>query len=144
MESAAPVQNPVKLAVLVSASKTSAVLVAEAESRCAKELATLKALRTKLLDTELCKMCPPGSAPVLQTRRHILGESGHCDLRDAWVKAAKELHEKAREIFSRKIIDKAGRLPHWWLLFATTVDDKWILPHSEQGVNARSGWQESQ
>ncbi len=63
---------------------------------------------------------------------------------DARVKAAKELQEKAREIFSRKIKDKAGRLPHWWLLFATTVEDKWIWPPSEQGVNARSGWQESQ
>jgi hypothetical protein len=35
----------------------------------------------------------------------------------------KELQEKAREILSRKIKDKAGRLPHWWLLFATTLDD---------------------
>ncbi len=100
-------------------------------------------MREKLLDTEMCKMCPAGSAPVLQTRWHILGECGHRDLRDARVKGAKELQENAREIFSRKIKDKAGRLPHWWLLFATTVDDKWIWPPSAQGVNARSGWQES-
>ncbi len=45
MESVAPVQNPVELAALVSATRTSAVLAAEAESRCAKEHATLKALR---------------------------------------------------------------------------------------------------
>ncbi len=63
--SAAPVENPVELAALVSATRTSAVLAAEAESRCAKELATLKALRAKLMDTELCKMCPAGSAPAL-------------------------------------------------------------------------------
>ncbi len=37
-------------------------------------LATLQALRDKLLDTEMCKMCPAWSAPVLQTRWHILGE----------------------------------------------------------------------
>ncbi len=108
-----------------------AVLAAEAESRCVKELATLKALREKLIDTELFKMCPAGSAPVLQTRWHILGECGHRDLRDARVKAAKELQDKARENFSRKIKDKAGRLPHWWLLLATNVDDKWIWPPSE-------------
>ncbi len=77
-----------------------------------KELATLQALREKRFDPEMCKMCPAGSAPVLQTRWHILGESGHCDLRDARVKGAKELQEKSREIFSRKIKDKAGRLPH--------------------------------
>ena len=49
----------------------------------------------------------------------------HRDLRDARVKSAKELQEKARVIFTRKIKDKAGRLPHWWLLFAITADDKW-------------------
>ncbi len=75
-EPAAPTQNPVELAALVSATRTSAVLAAEAESRCVKELATLQALRAKLLDTEVCKMCPAGSAPVLQTRWHILGECG--------------------------------------------------------------------
>ncbi len=79
----------------------------------------------KLLDTKMCKMC------LLQTRWHILGECGYHDLRDARVKGAKEMQEKAREIYSRKIKDKAGRLPYWWLLFATTVDDKWIWPPSE-------------
>ena len=143
-DSAGKAQNPVELAVLVSATRTSAVLAAEAESRCVKELATLQALRAKLLDTEVCKMCPAGSAPVLQTRWHILGECGHQDLRNARVKGAKELQGKAREIFTKKIKDKSGRLPHWWLLFATTADDKWIWPPSEQGVNDRSGWQESQ
>jgi hypothetical protein len=44
VEFTAPVQNLVELAALVSATRTSAVLAAEAESRCAKELATLKAL----------------------------------------------------------------------------------------------------
>ena len=43
----------------------------------------------------MCKMCPDGNAPVLQTRWHILGECGHRDLRDARVKSAKELQEKA-------------------------------------------------
>ncbi len=45
-----PLQNPVELAALVSATRTSAKLAAEAESRCAKEHATLKALRAKLMD----------------------------------------------------------------------------------------------
>ena len=143
VEPSVPLQNSVELVTLVSATRTSAVLAAEAESRCARELATLKALRGKLLDTEMCKMCPAGNAPVLQTRWHILGECGHRDLRDARVKSAKELQEKARVIFTRKIKDKAGRLPHWWMLFAITADDKWIWPPSEQGVNDRSGWQES-
>jgi len=143
VEPSVSLQNPVELVTLVSATRTAAVLAAEAESRCARELATLKALRVKLLDTEVCKMCPAGNAPVLQTRWHILGECGHRDLRDARVKSAKELQEKARVIFTRKIKDKAGRLPHWWLLFAITADDKWIWPPSEQGVNDRSGWQES-
>jgi hypothetical protein len=58
----------VELTALVSATRTSAALAAEAASRCAMELATLEALRLKLMDTELCKMCPAGSAPVLQTR----------------------------------------------------------------------------
>ena len=60
------------------------------------------------------------------------------------MKAAKELQGKAREIFTKKIKDKEGRLPHWWLLFAISADDKWIWPPSEQGVDARSGWQETQ
>jgi hypothetical protein len=55
---------------------------------------------------------------------HILGECSHRDLRDARVKSAKELQEKARDIFLRKIKNKAGRLPHWWLLFAISSDDK--------------------
>ena len=71
VEPSAPHQNPAELTALVSATRTSAVLAAEAASRCATELATLKALRLKLMDTELCKMCPAGSAPVLQTRWHI-------------------------------------------------------------------------
>ncbi len=101
------------------------MLAAEAESRCSKEHATLKTLRAKLMNTEFYKMCPAGSAPVLQTRWHILEGCGHRDLRDARVKSVKELQEKARDIFLRKIKDKAGRLTHWWLLFATTaVDDK--------------------
>ncbi len=49
---------------------------------------------------------------MLQTRWHILGECGYRDLRDARVKSAKELQEKARDIFLRKIKDKAGHLPH--------------------------------
>ncbi len=107
---AASAQSPVELAALLSATRTSAVLAAEAKSRCVKELATLQAVREKLFDTEMCKMCPAGSAPVLQTRWHILGECGHRDLLDARVKGAKELQEKAREIFSRKIKtpDSAG------------------------------------
>ncbi len=84
-------------------------------------------------------MCLAGSAPVLQTRWHILGECGHPDLRNARVKGAKDLQAMAHETFSKKIKDKAGRLPQWWLLFANTADDKWIWPPSEQGVNARSG-----
>jgi hypothetical protein len=92
----------VDLAALVTATRTSAVLAAEAESRCAKEHATLKAIRVKLMDTEVWKMCPAWSAPVLQTRWHILGECGQRDLRDARVKPAKELQDKAREIFSQE------------------------------------------
>jgi hypothetical protein len=144
VEPSAPLQNPAELTALVSATRTSAVLAAEAASRCATELVTLEALRLKLMDTEFCKMCPAGSTPVLQTRWHVLGECGHSDLRDARVKAAKELQGKAREIFTKKIKDKEGRLPHWWLLFAISADDKWIWPPSEQGVDARSGWQETQ
>ena len=49
VEPSVPLQNSVELATLVSAARTSAVLAAEAESRCARELATLKALRVKLL-----------------------------------------------------------------------------------------------
>ncbi len=56
MEPSARHQNPVELAALVSATRTSAVLAAEAASRCATELATLKALRLKLMDTELYKI----------------------------------------------------------------------------------------
>ncbi len=48
VEPAAPAHNPVELAALVTATRTSAVLAAEAESRCVKELATLQALREKL------------------------------------------------------------------------------------------------
>ncbi len=80
---------------------------------------------------------------MLQTGWHILGKCGHRDSRDARVKSVKELQEKARDIFLRKIKNMAGRLPHWWLLFATTSDDKWIWPPSERGLNARSGWMES-
>ncbi len=70
---------------------------------------------------------------MLQTRWHILDECGHCDLRDARVKAAKELQAKAREIFTKKIKEKEGRLPHWWLLFAVSADDKsiWAPPRSK-------------
>ena len=35
----------------------------------------------------------------------------------------------------------AGRLPNWELLYAITAEDKWIWPESEQGVNAKAGWQ---
>ncbi len=76
VESSAPLQSPGELAALVNATRTSAVLAAEAESRCAKEYETLKAMRSKLFDTELCKMCPKGSGPVLQTRWYNLGECG--------------------------------------------------------------------
>ncbi len=44
VEPAAPVRNQMELTALVSA------------------------LREKLFDTEMCKMCPAGSAPLLQTR----------------------------------------------------------------------------
>jgi hypothetical protein len=71
-EPAAPTQNPAELAVLVSATRTSAVLAAEAESRCVKELATLQALRAKLLDTEVCKMCPAGSATAEKNVDYII------------------------------------------------------------------------
>jgi hypothetical protein len=41
------------------------------------------------------------------------------------------------------IKDQAVRLPNWELLYANTAEDRWILPASEQGVNAKAGWQES-
>jgi hypothetical protein len=86
---------------------------------------------------------PGRERPCVTNQVAYPGECGHRDLRDARVKGAKELQKKARDTFSRNIKDKA-RLPHCWLLFATTAEDKWIWPPSEQGVNARSGWQESQ
>ena len=58
------------------------------------------------------------------------------------MKAAKEIRDTTRSTFLN-IKDRSGRLPHWDMLYATNKDDQWIWPESEQGVQARSGWQES-
>ena len=136
-------QNKEELAVLVAATRASALMAGDSERRCAMETATITELRRKLHDTQYCKLCPGGSALSLQSRWHVLGVCLHPDLRDARMKAAKEIREVARRTFL-SITDREGRLPHWELLFATNKEDQWIWPDSEQGVHARSGWQESQ
>jgi hypothetical protein len=136
-------QNREQLAAMVEATRVSATMAAESASRCKVEQQILLDLRAKLQDTEFCKLCPEGSAKVAQTRWRVLGECQHRDLRDARRKAAKEIQETARGLFLKRIKDRSGRLPNWELLYAITAEDKWIWPESEQGVNAKAGWQES-
>ena len=65
----------------------------------------------------------------LQSRWHVLGVCLHPDLRDARMKAAKEIREVARRTFL-SITDRGGRLPHWELLFAKNKEDQWVWPDS--------------
>ena len=137
-------QNQEELTVLVEATRVSANLAMEAEARSAKERRMIMDLKEKLHDTEYCKLCPPGSPEEIQTRWHILGECRHQDLKDARRQAAKTLQEQAYKVFTQKIKDPKNRLPHWHMLFAITKEDRWVWPTAEQGVDAKSGWQESQ
>ena len=103
-------QNKEELAVLVAATRASALMAGDSERRCAMETATITELRRKLHDTQYCKLCPGGSALSLQSRWHVLGVCLHPDLRDARMKAAKEIREVARRTFL-SITDREGRLP---------------------------------
>ena len=123
-------QNKEEVALLVANTRASALLAGDAERRCAEETATLLALRLKLHDTQYCKLCPVGTSPVIQTRWHVLGQCLHPDLRDARMKAAKEIRDTTRSTFLN-IKDRSGRLPHWEMLYATNKDDQWIWPESE-------------
>ena len=85
-----------------------------------------------------------GQGPFQQTRRHVLGQCQHPDLKDARRKAALELQAKTHTTFTQKIKDPRGRLPYWRQLFSITADDQWVWPDDEPGINAKSGWQISQ